>query len=1136
MPGKVENKDLFGADLVKKTQEDVVGLIKVLDDLENKIVGVAKAQQQILNKEDNKTIQSITKTRDAVKNLNEAEKIALKVRKDKLRLEERLKISRTKANLDNQQTKIVLQEEAKINKQLAREKLGLIGAYERESKKLTELRKKYKDLAVSEKIVSKEQRELLIQITLLDQKLKSVDRTVGQSQRNVGNYGKAFGKLGGILRSGLGFLGVASGFALIGRAITSAIKTIRDFDEAVSDIQKVTGLAKQDARELAQELLKIDTRTSVTALLELATAGGRLGLSGRELLDFTEQTDKAFVALGDSLEGTAEDIGLSLGKIASVFGVEQEFGIGEAINKIGSSLNELGARSKAQEGNIQNFTNRLAGVGSAANLSVPEVQALGALFDESGQSMEVAASTFNTLLPAIGKDTKKFAKIAGLDIKEFEKLVTDKPLEALKQVAKGAKSSEKGILGLTKTLKAYGINNARAAGIVTILSDKTERLTELQGIANEAFEEGTSLSDEFAVKNETLNANIEKLGNNFDKLVLSLEGGEGVLSGFFNSIVGGVNDSLVSITRLDKALKGLIDRAIGGREEFITTFAEFTTKGADPATKFLNDIQDNIEKRTDKIAKDFVKKDLATQKTIANNLKRRITADNKLLSEASGFEALNIERRIKAHLLLLSKLKLVSKAREEDVEASVSAEKKLIGLINNQAKVVEDLGKKLREATTEELIFKIGIEIEVETAELERLKRIASSTFEEIDKIERDLIKDSTEKRIANEIEKSEKIIATIESNSRISVKRREELIKMENDRLALFVNSEEVKAGQKRIKLAEDLSKAEFAQRRSGFKTEKAFEKEKAEQFRAIRLKAIKDEIELLEKFGGEGSKIRIENLKAEREALFKFADGFKDMEDLIGAALEVIAEMVDEAFEKRIEKIGEAIDKTGERIDFLRDKAAQGQLASEESLAFEQKKEAQLEKQRKREQKQQQRAQALFTVLSTFQSNVNAGVSNPLQKTFADVAVLKGLANTLGSAFDGMDDTGGRGNVDSKGGKLMVIHPHEQIYSKKDRRDLGFRNRDEVKNIVKSYDNGTLADMMKFDKGNDILSPSAFMLNGLMDTKLLSNKLDQVVKSINSIDIPEGMVHIDEVRKLMLLQSRKGNKITKEYSKLHK
>jgi len=85
-------------------------------------------------------------------------------------------------------------------KQAAKLTSNLTGAYEKESIKLNQLRKQYKDLAVEEKHTTKEGKELLKNIQQLDAKLKQVDGSVGMFQRNVGNYRSALTGLGNSIK------------------------------------------------------------------------------------------------------------------------------------------------------------------------------------------------------------------------------------------------------------------------------------------------------------------------------------------------------------------------------------------------------------------------------------------------------------------------------------------------------------------------------------------------------------------------------------------------------------------------------------------------------------------------------------------------------------------------------------------------------------------------------------------------------------------------------------------------------------------------------------------------------------------------------------------------------------------------
>lgn len=455
--------------------------------------------------------------------VDRASKLKMKADNDELTSQERLK--QAKYRTQEQIEKGIKQKEREAQKTLESER-----PYNQLSARLNTLRKDYKDLAVAGNENSTSARKMKREIDSLDKTLKNVDGSVGQHTRKVGQYENAFRGLSNVM----GTFGLSLGVGFIGREV---FNTLSEFDEKVADIVKTTGLARESARELSVELFKIDTRTSITALQELASAAGRLGIKGKEnILGFVTSADKAFVALGDDLGGTAEEIATNLGKIAGIYGDEQEFGIEEAINKTGSAINSLASNSKASAGDILDFTNRMAGVSSQANISQTDIQALGAMFAESGQSIEVASTTLNTLLPKLSENQEEFAKTAGMTSEAFGELLKNNPIEALKAVAVGAKSSEGGLNGLVSTLESFGIESARSASIVGVLSNNTDRLTELQEISNKAFKEGTSLQQEFDEKNNTLGSSVERLAKKWDEWVVSMSESTDASNGIKNTI------------------------------------------------------------------------------------------------------------------------------------------------------------------------------------------------------------------------------------------------------------------------------------------------------------------------------------------------------------------------------------------------------------------------------------------------------------------------------------------------------------------------------------------------------------------------------------------------------------------------
>ena len=184
---------------------------------------------------------------------------------------------------------------------------------------------------------------------------------------------------------------------------------------------------------------------------------------------------------------------------------------------------------------------------------------------------------------------------------------------------------------------------------------------------------------------------------------------------------------------------------------------------------------------------------------------------------------------------------------------------------------------------------------------------------------------------------------------------------------------------------------------------------------------------------------------------------------------------------------------------------------------------------KKRRREEKLQAVTQALFTVLNTFNANVASGVDNPLAKTFTDVTALKAIAGTL-SAFDGVEDTGGRGDSDSKGGKQWTLHPNERVLTKKQNDPLlklGIGN-EELSYAGQLYASGAFTDT------GDMFSKQSLQLNG-MSTKKLEAKMDNLEAAIKANAPIKSSMEIDETRKLLIYTSKQGNKKTVERSKLH-
>lgn len=283
------------------------------------------------------------------------------------------------------------------------------------------------------------------------------------------------------------------------------------YDEALTDAMKTTNLTKDEILDLSASLKQIDTKTPQNELLALVRAGGKLGITGQEdLLGFARAADKINVALSEDLGWNAEAAITAIGKMTDIFSLTDEYGIEQAMLKVGSAINELGMASTANEGYIVDFSKRLAGIAPNADISIDKILGLAATLDKYGQQSETSSTAIGQTIMAMFKRTETFAQIAGIPLEEFSELLKTDVNEALLKVLEGMQRGEGGLASVTAAMEEMHLNGQRAATVLGSLSKHTDELRSQQEIANKAFTAGTSLTAEFAVKNNSLTAELEK--------------------------------------------------------------------------------------------------------------------------------------------------------------------------------------------------------------------------------------------------------------------------------------------------------------------------------------------------------------------------------------------------------------------------------------------------------------------------------------------------------------------------------------------------------------------------------------------------------------------------------------------------
>lgn len=380
-----------------------------------------------------------------------------------------------------------------------------------------------RDLEYSMKVLNQEMRgldrgseafkQMQVQAKQLKTELEAV-RAEGQAQQSwIGRTADWFNRMQGVI---LGAIAAVSGLTF---TVKSCVEKFASMDEEMTNVRKYTGQTADEVERMNEDFKKMDTRTAREKLNQLAGDAGRLGITATSLVEeFVDGADKINVALGDDLGDEAVS---QIGKLAQMFGEDKTKGLRGAMLATGSAVNELAQNSSASAGYLVDFTARVAGVGKQAGFTQAQIMGLASVLDQNMQQDETAATAVQNLLAKMFQDSAKFAKIAGLNVKEFSKTLKEDANGALLQFL-AALRSKGGFAQLAPMFEEMKMDGSRATGVLTVLADKLDDIKAAQDLATKSYAEGTSVINEFNTQNESVQAQLDKAKKKFQDLAIEL--------------------------------------------------------------------------------------------------------------------------------------------------------------------------------------------------------------------------------------------------------------------------------------------------------------------------------------------------------------------------------------------------------------------------------------------------------------------------------------------------------------------------------------------------------------------------------------------------------------------------------------
>lgn len=355
--------------------------------------------------------------------------------------------------------------------------------------------------------------------------LKDLKKNIDNATGAISKHGNSWQTAVKNLTAYVGLFGV---FNAIKDTVTSAIKKNFEYSSSLTDIRKVSGLTMQDVNKLSEELAKIDTRTSIDGLAQLAYEGAKLGMDkyGVDgMAQFVKAADKINVAIGEEM---GEEALPALSKMVETMGLIPKMGIEKAMLATGSAMFKLSSTSTSTSTNIVEFAKRLTGVSRTAGITADQLLALGSASDSLFLMPEVSATAMSKFIVALQKNHNLIEKDLGIQQGTIKNMyAAGHAMDAIVLVLE--KMRDKGNMNaLGDIFKDVGSDGQRLITSMVTMSKNVDVLKDHLYESKEAFEEATAVTNEYTMQQQSAAGILDRANNLWEKAFVNPDGVESV--------------------------------------------------------------------------------------------------------------------------------------------------------------------------------------------------------------------------------------------------------------------------------------------------------------------------------------------------------------------------------------------------------------------------------------------------------------------------------------------------------------------------------------------------------------------------------------------------------------------------------
>jgi len=332
----------------------------------------------------------------------------------------------------------------------------------------------------------------------------------------IDQYSKAFksanmavSAMGMAFKAGAIAIGAAS--VALGAVGVSAVKTAASFETAFTGVRKTSDLTEQGFEELQNRFEELTKVTPVTfeQLSAIGEIAGQLGVEG---VDNLEKFTKTIADISVTTNLTAEAAATSFARIANVMQIPLS-----EVDRMASSVVDLGNNFATTESEITNFAERIAGAGKIAGFTTDEILAIGAAMTSVGVEAEAGGTAVQKVLLAMqesvstgGDKLDAFAETAGMTSAEFQTMWEQDASGAFARFVNGLGTAGDQAFGI---LDELGLKDQRLIRSFLSLANAGDLVNRTLTTSESAWSSNSALVEEATKRYDTFDSKMAMVKN-----------------------------------------------------------------------------------------------------------------------------------------------------------------------------------------------------------------------------------------------------------------------------------------------------------------------------------------------------------------------------------------------------------------------------------------------------------------------------------------------------------------------------------------------------------------------------------------------------------------------------------------------